>query len=114
MDPARDCAGQCLNDADGDGVCDENEVPGCMDPSACNFNEFATDSATGDCEYGCQGCTYEEALNYDAEASIEDGSCHFSFEGTVGTTCEGDADGDGQIGILDLLAVLDSFGSYCE
>ena len=49
MDPARDCAGQCLNDADGDGVCDENEDAGCMDPSACNFNEFATDSATGDC-----------------------------------------------------------------
>lgn len=114
MDPARDCAGECLNDADGDGVCDENEMPGCMDPSACNFNEFATDSATGDCEFGCQGCTYDNALNYDAEASIEDGSCHFSFEGTVETTCEGDADGDGQIGILDLLAVLDSFGSYCE
>ena len=38
----------------------------------------------------------------------------FHFEGTVETTCEGDADGDGQIGILDLLAVLDSFGSYCE
>ena len=114
MDAARDCAGQCLNDADGDGVCDENEVPGCDDPSACNFNEFATDTALGDCEYACQGCTYENALNYDAEASIEDGSCHFSFEGTVETTCEGDADGDGQIGILDLLSVLDGFGSYCE
>ncbi|MEY2763952.1 MAG: hypothetical protein RLZZ205_376 [Bacteroidota bacterium] len=38
-----DCQGICNNDADGDGVCDELEVLGCTDPSACNYNELATD-----------------------------------------------------------------------
>ena len=34
-----DCDGECLNDSDGDGVCDELEVPGCQDETACNYNE---------------------------------------------------------------------------
>ena len=33
-----DCAGNCINDSDGDGVCDEEEVPGCDDEGACNFD----------------------------------------------------------------------------
>ena len=42
--------GECLNDADGDGVCDEFEVLGCTDPVACNFDPEATqDDMT--CEY---------------------------------------------------------------
>ena len=32
-----DCDGVCLNDADGDLVCDEDEVEGCTDEIACNF-----------------------------------------------------------------------------
>ena len=39
-----DCDGVCLNDADGDGVCDEFEIAGCQDDSACNYNADATDS----------------------------------------------------------------------
>ena len=31
------CAGDCINDADGDTVCDENEVAGCTDSNALNF-----------------------------------------------------------------------------
>ena len=38
-----DCQDQCLNDADGDGVCDELEIPGCTNSAACNYNELATD-----------------------------------------------------------------------
>ena len=37
-----DCDGVCLNDADGDGVCDEFEVAGCTDATACNYNADAT------------------------------------------------------------------------
>ena len=41
------CDGNCLNDADGDGVCDELEVVGCLDESACNYNaETATRTAS--------------------------------------------------------------------
>ncbi|MBF90233.1 MAG: hypothetical protein CMP75_00495 [Flavobacteriales bacterium] len=45
-----DCSGGCVNDQDGDGVCDENEVPGCMDATAFNYNEEATDG-DGSCQY---------------------------------------------------------------
>ena len=38
-----DCDGNCLMDTDGDGVCDELEVPGCTDDSACNYDDAATD-----------------------------------------------------------------------
>ena len=37
------CEGVCLNDVDGDGICDELEIPGCTDELACNYNEDATD-----------------------------------------------------------------------
>ena len=38
-----DCDGNCLSDTDGDGVCDEFEVAGCTDATACNYNADATD-----------------------------------------------------------------------
>ena len=44
------CDGACLNDADGDGVCDELEIAGCQDAEACNYDETATDD-DGNCEY---------------------------------------------------------------
>ena len=45
-----DCDGNCLNDADGDGVCDEEELDGCTDPAACNFSPSITED-DGSCEY---------------------------------------------------------------
>ena len=36
-----DCAGNCLNDIDGDGICDEVEVPGCTDDAGINYNPSA-------------------------------------------------------------------------
>ena len=44
-----DCEGDCLNDFDGDGICDEAELEGCQDPEACNYDPLATDE--GECEY---------------------------------------------------------------
>lgn len=44
-----DCEGNCLFDTDADGICDELEVGGCLDPQACNYNELATDA--GNCVY---------------------------------------------------------------
>ena len=45
-----DCNGECLNDSDGDGVCDENEIVGCTDSSACNYDNTATDD-DGTCTF---------------------------------------------------------------
>ena len=39
-EPFRDCDGNCLNDADGDGICDEEEG-GCTDETACNYDASA-------------------------------------------------------------------------
>lgn len=113
MDPTRDCNGMCISDADGDGICDGAEVEGCLDPNACNFAAFATDSNPALCDYDCFGCTYEDALNYDAAATRDDGNCAFP-QGEVSATCEGDANGDGEIGIEDLLDVLANFAETCD
>ena len=66
------CAGECNNDSDGDGVCDELEILGCTDLDAANYNENATDD-DGSCEF--PGCTNPDAENFDTEANVDDGSC---------------------------------------
>ena len=63
-----DCSGVCLADADGDGVCDEFEVVGCQDESACDYNPAATDAGL---------CSYPE-FGYDCAGN-----------------CLSDSDGDG-------------------
>ena len=45
-----DCDGNCINDADGDEICDELEIVGCTDVNACNYDPNATDD-DGSCEY---------------------------------------------------------------
>ena len=45
-----DCNGECLADADGDGVCDASEVDGCVDDTACNYDVLATED-DGSCEF---------------------------------------------------------------
>ena len=83
-----DCDG-CINDTDGDGVCDELEVLGCTDNTACNFNINATEDdgscqsldACGVCggdNSSCSGCTNPAADNYDPTALFDDGSCVIS------------------------------------
>jgi hypothetical protein len=83
-----DCEG-CINDADGDGVCDELEVTGCTDDSACNFDINATEDdgscqsldACGVCggdNTTCSGCTNPDADNYDPTAVFDDGPCVIS------------------------------------
>jgi hypothetical protein len=52
------------------------------------------------------GCTYPTALNFDAEAQEDDGSCEFP--------CFGDSDGDGFVGIGDLLNMLPLIGQACS
>ena len=48
---ADDCGGGCA--VDGDGIDDIDEIVGCMDSSACNYNVSATDQGT--CEYPIEG-----------------------------------------------------------
>jgi len=63
----------CNSDIDNDGVCDELEIVGCMDQTAFNYNELATDPA--DCEPLIFGCTDATQYNYNPEANTDNGSC---------------------------------------
>jgi hypothetical protein len=78
------CGGDCNDDDDGNGVCDELEV---------------------------YGCTYDYALNYNPDASADDGSCEVddSFN-----SCPSDLDGSGVVGLSDLLLFLIDYGNACE
>ena len=60
-----------LQDDDGDGVCNADEIVGCQDPLAANYNLFSTE--VGFCEY--PGCTDSDYLEYDPDANLDDGSC---------------------------------------
>ena len=50
LDAAGVCGGDCTSDVDQDGVCDTDEVAGCDDPLADNYNPLATDN-DGSCTY---------------------------------------------------------------
>ena len=88
-----DCNGDCLNDSNANGICDEQETLGCTDLEACNFDINATFD-DGSCEStSCAGCTVATACNYDATATLNDGSCDFtSCLGCIdATACNYDA-----------------------
>lgn len=104
-EPGYGCDGECLSDVDGDGICDANEISGCTDPAACNYEEAATDLELCeyaedyyDCEGEClmdtdgdgvcdeleePGCTDEDACNYQWWATDDDGSCLDSLPVTL-------------------------------
>ena len=64
-------------------------VLGCTDPTACNYNNAATDD-DGSCILP-DGCTDPLACNYDAAALCDDGSCNLPDGCTNSAACNYDA-----------------------
>ncbi len=117
-EPFLNCFGNCLNDSDYDGVCDEFEIPGCTDENACNFSTLATDS-DGSCEYvTCAGCQYEFACNYDPSATIannescEYGTCPGCTDPTACNYNPTVSEDDGSCLMLDACGVCGGSGVY--
>lgn len=71
-----DCDCECINDEDGDGICDE--VIGCMDGLACNFDPLAVED-DGSCLYVGDPCD-----DGDAESTADAISENCECEGTTG------------------------------
>lgn len=73
------CGGGCQIDYNQDGICDDDNYPGCTYPLACNFDPSALFD-DGSCEFdSCvvTGCTDSLACNYFSFATNEDYSCVF-------------------------------------
>jgi len=127
------CGGNCAEDADDDGICDDVDECVGSEPDAlgvCGGNcpEDADDdgicdnvdpcigSATDCCTDSNQnglcdedetvGCTLPEAENYNPAATIDNGTCI--------ERCAGDLNGDWQIQLTDLLDFLLLYGTDCE
>jgi hypothetical protein len=83
-------------------------VGGCTDPGACNYDALAT-LDNGTCDYACVGCTDPSAINWSGPSfSIDDGSCLFC--NLTGSSLVGDASANGAAnGFIDFTPV----GSYC-
>jgi len=73
------------NDTDNDGICDGDEIAGCTDQSALNFNSNATDD-DGSCILIILGCMDSFAVNYNPNANTDDGSCDFGPWGEIEST----------------------------
>ena len=116
------CGGGCVVDADMDGVCDTEEVMGCNDADACNYDALATEN-DGSCTYAelfydCDGvclndtdldgvcdelevlgCTDAAACNFIETATETDSMCTFP-----GDPCD-----DG-----DPLTLVDVLNAACD
>ena len=114
-------------------MCDDAEVIGCTYPDACNYAPLATNDDGScsfpdpglDCSGNClldtdgdgicdpseiPGCTDINALNYHPVATEDDGTCDFDLD----SSCYGDVDNDGIIGVSDILDLLANFGAVCD
>lgn len=126
-----DCNGNCLEDADGDGICDQLEIPGCTDTLACNFNPMATQNMWCeypdiyyDCEGNCLsdtdmdgicdeleiiGCIDTLTCNFDPLATESSDSCSYAqlYYDCLGN-CLNDQDNDGICDDLEIPGCMDS------
>jgi hypothetical protein len=146
---ATDGSGTVLNnDADGDQICDSDEVVGCTNQLACNYDSSATDE--GDCYiageyYGCDGDCLNDIDGNGICDEIDDFISNADFEGyTEGvlaglaqcigadycgegtvwveslqlcvedSSCPGDLNGDDVVGTGDLLMLLNDYGFACD
>jgi hypothetical protein len=80
-----DCDGNCLNDFNNNGICDDLEII---------------------------GCTYVTAVNYSAQATMDDGTCIFE-DCDLSDCAAADFNNDGIVGVSDLFIFLSLYNTTC-
>lgn len=83
-------------------------LTGCTYLTASNFNAFATVD-DGSCTF--PGCLDPEALNFSPHFNADGGGCIYN---SGNPDCPSDITGDGVVTVGDLLELLSSFGEGCE
>ncbi len=81
---ACDSAADCVSDTNENGICDQDDVA---------------------------GCTYPLAPNFNATATMDNGSCEWTV--VPEPSCVGDINNDNMISVGDLLIILSVFGDEC-
>lgn len=99
----------------------ENVGENCICVSGCStyFNgvdySFAVYKSFEDCNAACfpepGGCTYSVALNFNTNATLQDGSCLFP---ECVSNCAGDLNRDDSVTVKDILQFLSTFGLICN
>jgi len=84
-------------------------VPGCTDSTACNFNDEANED-DGSCVYPLFGDDCDTGGVACGEGTIWDSA---SQSCVAWNDCPSDLDGDGVIGVSDLMTLLADFGNPC-
>ena len=116
-----------MNDADGNGLCDELEIEGCTDYDACNFDPSATQD-NGSCLYldECGECGGPGAIYECGCADVPEGDCdcdgnQLDALGVCGGDCAADVDADGIcddvddcVGELDECGICNGPGAIYE
>ena len=105
-------------DGDDDGVCDNEEIAGCQEELACNYNPDATDEAA--CEYAADGFDCDgnplgcpEDINGNGTVEVSDVLLLLSDFGCTSDCTGADIDGDGAVSVTDILLLLAAFGEEC-
>ena len=103
-----------LSDSDGDGICDGDEVAGCQDDSACNYDSDATDDgvacvyAVGACDV-CSGATNGTGTVIDND-SDNDGICDTADNCSDTSACNFDDAANGTCETVDACGVCGGSG----
>ncbi|MGB0179368.1 MAG: hypothetical protein ACPF8U_04850, partial [Flavobacteriales bacterium] len=72
------CGGSCEADANGNGVCDDAEIPGCTESAACNYNADATED-DGSCDFCSCARASDYTLTLEASPAVTAGLTTYRF-----------------------------------
>ena len=96
----------CDSDINDNGICDDSEVLGCTYILADNYNADAT-LDDGSCLFTC----YQET---DLQQAYDNGVDSVEYPEEANNNCATDLDNDGEVATSDLLLFLSTFGDSCD